>query len=419
VRHAIIAISTLYEDISCNGPEIKKRAPNRFALLHYNNAVKKLMEVRHEPLVLVACLLFICIEVLQDNRADAVIHCRHGITILQRVQPTALWSREHLAPMFQRLASLPILFGGGAAAESLNLPRAIPSTFASFDEANYFIEDAVTRTLELSRRGDDYRCGLLLGQAVDPILLETQKELKKTITALRTPLLKLTERSLTVQQGVSSVEREAQCLLLQLRIEISTIWAGATLDPNETAYDAYLGKFRLMARLAKRLTMTTEQRNQDIGPKFRFEIGYLMLIHGIVIKCRHLATRLEALQLVKSYGAARESFWDKDKMYQVDRRAIEMEHGLKLDDSDHPIGDVTGTDFPPNEKRILQTTFDTESVIQGTVDGTLKTGCPLGFIMRDAEWNLYRQYEFIVVNEVSESISLGLVMGAYMTYWTD
>ncbi|KAI1468967.1 uncharacterized protein F4812DRAFT_425323 [Daldinia caldariorum] len=59
--------------------------------------------MNNEPLVLVACILFICIEVLQDNRDGAMQHCKRGVCILNNIEAAFPWRKEYLSPIFRRL----------------------------------------------------------------------------------------------------------------------------------------------------------------------------------------------------------------------------------------------------------------------------------------------------------------------------
>ncbi|KAH8883408.1 hypothetical protein GQ53DRAFT_664030 [Thozetella sp. PMI_491] len=400
VRHALVAISSLYENLSCRDNDLGKLKSNEFALAHYNTAVRSLREVRHEPLVLLACLLFICIEVVQENRAQAVIHCQHGVAILESIRSTALWSQSYLAPIFRRLSTMPIFFGG-IGTPRLIPPQFVPSGFASFEEANYFIEDAVGRTMDLSRYGDSYRYGASYGQEVSPGLVKMQAELLQSIGRLR-PALSKFKRQIIAHQRPLSEEEEVWLLLFNVRIEICHIWTSGTLDPSEEVYDRLLNNFRHLTQLCKNLSQKLQPRIDTLGPEFRLEIGYLVLVHLVGTKCRDLRLRLEGLQLVKTYGAVREAFWDAQKMYKCDRRIIEIEHNLTLDEFDQPVGDFSWDDIPPDSLRVRDTTFDQNLVICGEVGGKPVTGHPLAFIKRDAEGNLFRQCELVYVDAVSQ-----------------
>ncbi|KAI8217304.1 Aspercryptin biosynthesis cluster-specific transcription regulator atnN [Colletotrichum sp. SAR 10_77] len=76
VRHSLVAISNLYEQIE-GSPQPQRRLhlqDQSFALQHYNAAINELKAIQtrdKQPIVLIVCVLFICIEFLQSNREAA------------------------------------------------------------------------------------------------------------------------------------------------------------------------------------------------------------------------------------------------------------------------------------------------------------------------------------------------------------
>jgi hypothetical protein len=376
---------------------------NEFALRHYNTAIRELRQAKHEPLVLLTCLLFICIEVIQDNKDQAVLHCQHGMAILNNIKSTAVWSQDYLAPIFHRLRLVPVFFGGGNTTRISGLPEAVPTYFASFEEANCFIEDAIARTMELTRHGDEYRYGSLVGQRVRPDLLASRKKLIHSLATLRSALTILKKQHLE-KPHCYSVEKETWCLMFELRVTAATIWAAVTFNPSESAYDRFIDGFQHMISVATLLNKGMAHRVEDLGPEFRLEIGYLVMIYVTILKCRRLQVRLQALELLKLYGAVKESFWDSKKMYRTSRRVVEIEHNLKLDRLDRPIGPVSWVTLPEETERIYDTTFNAEVVTEAEVEGRPMTGNPLGYIRRNAEGQFWVQNEFIFVKSVSNSI---------------
>lgn len=79
VRHAVLAIGSLYQDIHKCG-HIGRQST--FAVDHYNEALKRTASLDNEQLILLLCVLFICIEYLQGNIDAALQHTRYGIVIL-------------------------------------------------------------------------------------------------------------------------------------------------------------------------------------------------------------------------------------------------------------------------------------------------------------------------------------------------
>jgi hypothetical protein len=89
IRHAALAIASMHGSIAAEGPSGARAAvPSSLALQHYNRAMSQLSfiidghdgESTHVALIL--CLLFVAIELLQNNSGKAILHLRGGLQIL-------------------------------------------------------------------------------------------------------------------------------------------------------------------------------------------------------------------------------------------------------------------------------------------------------------------------------------------------
>ena len=150
VRHAILAISSLYEDFSLGSRITRQICGSSFAIGHYNLAVRRAKSAGNEQLILLLCILFVCIEYLQGDIDAAIQHVRYGILILNGSNCPP-WARDHLVPVFRRLSLIPLFFDG---ARHMNLlPRlvgfgtAIPSDFGGISDAQAAIDDLISHTM--------------------------------------------------------------------------------------------------------------------------------------------------------------------------------------------------------------------------------------------------------------------------------
>ncbi|MCJ1375951.1 hypothetical protein MMC20_007189 [Loxospora ochrophaea] len=92
VRHAAIALASIDERVQIHPLlNLENEQANRrhyFAQLQYHKAIRHVRESLKDPvdgaeqLTLVACILFICIEALQGNDEEALVHIRSGLQIL-------------------------------------------------------------------------------------------------------------------------------------------------------------------------------------------------------------------------------------------------------------------------------------------------------------------------------------------------
>lgn len=178
IRHSVIAISSLYEQFQAEGEKSHSGVQlrdNSLALQHYNAAIRELKTTDNQPLVLLVCILFICIEFLQSNKEAAIQHCKHGIALLDNANYS--WAREHLLPVFRRLSSFPFFFGGGVYRLSRPCLRKypLPTSLDDYTDAASAMDCLQSRTLRVTRCADSYRFGNLRYKTVSSDLLEEQK----------------------------------------------------------------------------------------------------------------------------------------------------------------------------------------------------------------------------------------------------
>ncbi|KAI5856687.1 hypothetical protein GGS23DRAFT_617725 [Durotheca rogersii] len=390
VRHSVVAISSLYEQLYANPGSAPPLTPNTLALTHYNSAIRELKAMRNEPLVLLVCVLFICIEILMANRDTAIQHCKHGVSILENVEASYPWTKEYLSPIFRRLTLFPFFFGKDHTSfpRLVGLEDRIAVPFRSIGEAQYYVDGLVARTVRLVRRADIFRLGDLRHCPVPPELLLEQNKIRGLIGDWR--------RRFSDFQSLESGPRKPDAALynVTLRFEIAYIWAEVAFDQDETAYDKFLGRFRWMVSQAAELLASRESSGRGESrkmPHFTFEMGFVPLLYYVVLKCRCLTTRVQALSLIKQLGAPRENLWEVSAVHASARRVVEIEHGVVLDEADQPSGPARWPDLPPDEVRVRDSTMDRQATVHTEVRGRM-----VGFFRRTTEGNIYVQREYVV-----------------------
>ncbi|OTB00508.1 hypothetical protein M426DRAFT_65764 [Hypoxylon sp. CI-4A] len=392
VRHSVVAISSLYEQMHTSPGSAHRLVDNRLALSHYNLAIRELKSMKNEPLVLLVCILFVCVEFLLGNQQAAVQHCKHGVSILENVEPSYPWAKQYLAPIFRRLTLFPFFFAPDERSfpKLLGLGDQLPTTFQSLEEAQYYLDGILPRTVSLVRRGDAYRLGDMRGSTVAPDLLSDQG-------SVRSFLDEWNFRFLEFQNRASSPKILDDTLCnIELRYGVARIWVETAFESDEIAYDQYLDRFRWMVSRAATLCSSKIAGSGGVtyAPKFIFEMGFVALLYYIVMKCRCLPTRLKALNLMKELGVSKESLWEASNMYSVGRRIIEIEHGLLLDEEDQPSTPPSWPGLPPDEMRIRDSTTDPTLTVQTDSMGQQMVRRMIGFFKRDSEGKIYVQKEF-------------------------
>ncbi|KAI0894539.1 hypothetical protein F4806DRAFT_471683 [Annulohypoxylon nitens] len=392
VRHSVVAISSLYEQIHSKPNSIRLLADNRLALCHYNSAIRELKSMDNEPLVLLVCILFVCIEFLLGNREPAIEHCKHGVVILEKIEASYPWTKKYLAPIFRRLSLFPFFFAVDQSSfpKILGLNDQLPESFDSLEQAQFYIDGITTRTVSLVRRGDRYRLEDRRHTSVLPELLEEQEKIKVLLDQWHPRFLDLKNNS----PEASSWSNETICNIL-LRYDISTIWVNTVFEFEETTYDRYVDTFRLMVSRSAEVHSSKTPRSGTPGyQRFTFEMGFTPLLYYVVLKCRCLPTRLQALSLMEKLSATRECLWEVAVMRAVGRRVMEIEHDFLFDENDEP-STPRYPDFPPDEARVRDTTTSPVPTIQVDALGREVGGRMTGFFRRKHDGSVYLQTEFI------------------------
>ncbi|KAI2462950.1 hypothetical protein F4781DRAFT_418253 [Annulohypoxylon bovei var. microspora] len=408
VRHSVVAISSLYEQFqaeSASHSDVQLR-DNSLALQHYNAAISELKTTENQPLVLLVCILFICIEFLQSNKEAAIQHCKHGIALLENTNYS--WAREHLVPVFRRLSVFPYFFGGG----SIDFPDLVfvddplPATFNTWADAQVAMDSIMSRTLRLVRGGDIYRFGSLRYKGIPPEQLREQKEIRYLLDKWHILFQRLDARSMlpatSVMEKYNLGKDFIQVMsrtILSVRYETCRIWVEIAFEANEMCYDSHLDSFRrildsclfLDAMIPDASRTPVSKRN----PRFIFETGFTPIVQFMASKCRDYDIRLEAIRLIKVLGVPRENLWEAEQMYAIARRIIEMEHGVSLNASGRPITTPIYSNFPPDERRIRFTPTEPKAAVYIDQTGKETRGWTVGFIMPGDQDMISMHTEFV------------------------
>ncbi|KAL7785464.1 hypothetical protein V8C43DRAFT_317746 [Trichoderma afarasin] len=377
VREATLAVSLLYEyhrigwqQLWKNGSYAAAQSPRSVsmstshhlygaAIRRYNSAIKHLVasKTMNVETVLVACVIFICIEFLTGQGDVAIRHVTHGLTLLNNL---TLASSEtelsvYLASFFCHLGIFPFFFSERIPDipdipppfDIGNIP--VGSSFVSETEAQAALDLLLCRSVRLVRMAAGHKFNtkpkpdflLDLGTLVAQTK-KLQDDLALWWYAFSAMLLRLNlsnEREMKVHIHAHDDDNDEEFFaLLEVRWLVAQIWSSTCLTVNETEYDAHFGSFQRIIHLAKRAKMkmktrtgTTSSLGEPSRGIFSFNMGFGPLIHFVVLKCRYLHLRLEALALQPAIACLRESMWDCATMSAIGTRIVEMEHGIKLD----------------------------------------------------------------------------------------
>lgn len=414
VRHSVIAISLLHEQMHQStelGLRVPKLKHEFSSLKHYNLAIRELKSMdanEKQPVVLFVCILFVCIELLQENRDIALQHCKHGLAILEQVVYRFPWTQEHLIPIFRRLSILLHLFGN----ELSDIPTldvfAIPQyeSFETFTEAHYQMDETCRRTLRLARRGDEYRVGNLMGQPVAEDLLVEQGAViamldnwHSLFMACNNQSFLMTNSTLTEMYDVDNDYLHNMARkLLSSRYKVCRLWCEMAFATDEISYDDHMDTFREVQESLQAMDLIPTQDPESLPRplKFSFEVGFLPVVYFLVTKCRDIRIRLQALRLIKVLGVPQENMWNTLGTFHLCRRIVEIEHAIVLDFDGKPLN-LIPTELPSDLTRIRHTSTSSQ-LSQQVIGANVVTGRSVKFLLPTADGAIMTHEEFLCVD---------------------
>ncbi|KAJ5980349.1 hypothetical protein N7481_007647 [Penicillium waksmanii] len=331
-RHAVITISSLYEQFGKGLKEIRSPYDDGYAMRHYNSAIKDIISLKAHyreqvDTAIIVSILFSCIECMRGNKQAAVSHCRHGILLMNSSRPNAelasIFRHLSFVTLFSNecLAELPFLTNGG-------YPSA-PTPFQTFAQAQEMIDWLGYHAVKLARLRDRYRTSSASSSSSSTASKYSQffsKEIRRLNIYMETWFVSFTPLK---EQSDTDPRYKSIARILEMRWLASKIWTNSFIENDETAYDAYIDEFERIVEIAEQ-SPPTEDPFWSRSPKFMFEMGFAPQLYFTVMKCRYLPLRLKALALIKEKCCEREILWDSKVIYTAGRLVIEKEHGIQL-----------------------------------------------------------------------------------------
>ncbi|EFQ35768.1 uncharacterized protein GLRG_10923 [Colletotrichum graminicola M1.001] len=318
-RHAVISISSIAEWLqhrTREGEQLRIQDAD-FALQHYNAAIHDLRSMKldtlqqRQPVVLLVCLLFITVELIQRNRDAAMTHCKHGFQLMKHTVTNYAWTREHLLPLFKRVSVVAFVHGDNPEAfpDLQGLEHPMPTSFMTMCDAQVMIDDILIRTLRLVRNGDIYRRRPEKRTLVPPKLLAEQARLEVSLDIWKSLYDDYRTRpSSPVDEPSQQVKKAIDILnfFLSLRYESCRIWLNTAFGGDDYDYSKHLEAYKtVFAKIGTRSHQAEKLFAGDVY--FTIDVGYFPSISLVMTKCYHLESRLRSLGMMPLPGLPKEN----------------------------------------------------------------------------------------------------------------
>lgn len=382
IRHSVVAISLLYEDFIGNGRLMPQLRHNMTALRHYNAAIHELKDLTDTHLILLACLLFICIELMQGSESKALGHLEAGLRIIRATPGLRPWVRDTLLPLYQRQSILLLKFGRRDEVDALARPLHVDRDFSTLEDARVMTDELYLQIFQLAADGAEYRHGRLRHQPVHAVLTAKQHELQRVTHRFRDTVVPLGTHS------SQSDDHRLMYLGSLVTLDLCQIGLMTAFETSELRFDQLLPYYRHIVAHMEEIGASMIRRNggSPDRPVFQLETGYLTNILAVILKCRHLPTRLQAYSLLRQYGSARQGLWETDKMCSVCKRVIEIEHDIAWHGLETPMETGRWNEWPQKEARVCHIIQDYKPNLDAGESHSLY---PLMLIMRGGQGQVY------------------------------
>ncbi|TAQ91191.1 hypothetical protein B7494_g484 [Chlorociboria aeruginascens] len=362
IRQSLIALSALYEHRG--EPREGIGATNAYVLQHYNKAVSCLVEYlasrnQDARVILISCLLFIGIEFLQDNLDSGFHHLESGLKILRDLRrtcnPIDFDNDDIYGPLyrsFRRLRIQAVIHSSNPTrisnlpSDGLELGNPIPSSFSNVFEARRCLDDELDSIFDYTRQlrdADNYKS--IDMQAVNTFRLACLERLGQWDLATKAMLDNNIQQSGSTRAPLIRLYSVTVNLILKIGFE-----------GNQMVFDKYTPEFEQMIIYAEKLIQSSELNKSQL---LSFDMGVLLPLCFLIVKCRVLKIRRRALELLK-LSPEREGMWQRASIVKYCEWKVELEESGR--------GDLPESALLPESVRIWQeeipTDIDDKSVTQ-------------------------------------------------------
>jgi hypothetical protein len=315
VRHAILALSSLYEAgemsqlLQYPSSNDRYNYLMRFAIYEYTKAISTLFSKTNgdgPPLevILMSCLIFTWLEFLRDNVDNALTHLQSGLRILSEQQQPATSRKvvKQVAHILGRVLIQATLHGSSSVEFDYHAtmgyspgPRSL--NFTTLREARCDIDDKINSVLRFLRRIENVGIAQLHHGCPDlPSLKCMYQAHIYNLAQWKGAFQNLRDRL-----DINTLTPDALQALHQL--ELCYLLISNTLDTLFTTtpmiFDKYNDVYSRMVYLGRRILQNQILRRSASLFTLPFDNSVQGALFYIVLRCRYLPVRREAVQLLQ------------------------------------------------------------------------------------------------------------------------
>ncbi|GIZ38818.1 hypothetical protein CKM354_000221900 [Cercospora kikuchii] len=344
LAHAVAAVGVFAEQRAglCDNEQRKlKTSTEHMALATYNKSITQVAKLPvsakdNTEVILLACILYICVEFLRGNEEEAIRHFNGGMAIIASLMRRNIGSSAadgtidrirstSILTFFNRLEMLAALFGNDSPwPYAVTLQESIPDTFNFMGEAR----DSLVHLMNLSLR---FIRSIGLAK-YDPLFHanshNTSGEQQDLLHHLELWRSRFSAYQARHASDLSPTDLYA-CNVLEIQQLVAKVWIGTTMEPFECAHDEHMPAFEAIITLAEQLsTMVDSTKSQHERARYNntfiLDTEIVGPLHWVSIKCRDPSLRRRAIAVLRGTNR-REGKWDSRMSVAVAERVMAIE----------------------------------------------------------------------------------------------
>ena len=348
VRHAAVALALMHRRRQLDrhsGQSSTDWSPDPNALLHYNRAIRSLVQQMDDPstdsksITLLACYLFNCFDHLAGNDVGATNHLRAGVDLLHNIDKTMMLNNDQIyddsnlsadGMVIRQISRQIRRLDMQAVAYLVNwIPADIQETltfpipedgFHSLDQAADHLYVLVARVMRLHWTEQERP----LSSVTPPSSLALKQTVLEQLEQWSSLFDEMLQRDLFRLLDTTAYP---QVPLLRLQHTVAWILLSSLGPRKEMEYDNFIPQFQQCVALAKDMVAARERLSESsMEPTLTPEVGIVPVLYIIGVKCRHAAIRREVVSILRR-RPMQEAVWHSTWAASVVARIIEIEEG--------------------------------------------------------------------------------------------
>lgn len=371
ILSAMRAVCAVYEQVETTGGE--PVAMDQSAIAAYSKAIQFVVKESASSKVrmyipLIVCALFVCLEFLQGNQADATTHIEGGISMLSEwkekttERPDLSESRTSSigssssssssssgSSDSQGLSSLSC--SNSATSSELDLMGTLTAVFSRLRlQSGVFGKSPLLRRITDEEKLKDGFKFLNMAEARDANVELMNKSIDLIMTTSPAKYTNAVTSEMTAQQRwlkgrfhdwrrameeflkrvnptLDDMERK-RAQILKCHNTCCLIWTSTCLSPEESQYDNYKAEFEEMVDQCASIADLSPMYLCDHVGRFQFDMGLVAPLHLIGSRCRWPHIRKACLKVLGSYRW-REGLFDSYRSYRYIKAIMDLEEAEK------------------------------------------------------------------------------------------